>query len=373
MEFNEYELKEIFTVLSKTINPQKSQDIMYNLYSLPAFDNNKMPEKNYGYNIKSNKILLQDEVILFNKLNIKFKRIWYVKETPKNSIASTEYIPLKIKDRNFNIEYIYYYLISDSFNNNLVNDSKGTSNSHQRIDKMTLLNKKIKTPSLKNQNKIAKILSDIDKKIELNKQINDNLYRILVALYKKELLDKNTETKNLDDFCNIFTGKKNANNFDDSGIYKFFTCGEKALAINSFIYDGPAVIISGNGSYTGRTTFYNGKFDLYQRTYACTMKENINKEYIYGLYVIIKNELTKLINGGTHGSAIPYIVMDDLAKFKFQYEPKIFDEYSQKAKRMLDQIQNNNENNESLNKLRDILLPKLINGEINLDRIEVGD
>ena len=71
----------------------------------------------------------------------------------------------------------------------------------------------------------------------------------------------------------MFTGKRNANQGVPDGKYKIFTCGNTPLLINSYIYDGPAIIISGNGSYTGRTTFYEGKFDLDQRTYACTMKD----------------------------------------------------------------------------------------------------
>jgi len=194
----------------------------------------------------------------------------------------------------------------------------------------------------------------------------------LVTLYKEELLDNdNTELKTLDEFCNIFTGKKNANEFDEYGKYKFFTCGEKELQINSYIYDGPSIIISGNGSYTGRTIFYNGKFDLYQRTYACTIKDNVDKDFIYGLYIIIKNDLCKTISGGTHGSAIPYIVMDDLAKFKLNYDKGIFNKYSKKAKLMLMKIQYNNEENKTLIQLRDTLLPNLMNGEIELENIEI--
>ena len=72
----------------------------------------------------------------------------------------------------------------------------------------------------------------------------------------------------LDEYCSIFTGKKNANASVNGGKYKFFTCAPEALQIDSYIFDGNAIIVSGNGAYTGRTRFYSGKFDLYQRTYA---------------------------------------------------------------------------------------------------------
>ena len=144
-------------------------------------------------------------------------------------------------------------------------------------------------------------------------------------------LDSSSQITTIDNFCNIFTGKKNANQNNLDGKFMFFTCGEKPLRINSYIYDGPAVIISGNGSYTGRTLFYNGKFDLYQRTYACTLKESVPFSYIFGLYAILKFALSTKIKGGTHGSSIPYIVMNDIAKFEFMFQTEMFGEFSLRA------------------------------------------
>lgn len=272
--------------------------------------------------------------------------------------------------KGINNYYLKYYFDSLYFQNILKNwATSGSTRAYLGITAQLEL--PILLPKIENQEKIAKILSLIDNKIELNNHINDNLYKILIALYKEKLTRRNTEIKTLDEFCDIFTGRKNANESDKNGVNNFFTCGDKVLKINSYIYDGPAVIISGNGSYTGRTLFYNGKFDLYQRTYACTVKENINKNYIYGLYPIIKNELSKKIKGGTHGSAIPYIVMNDLAKFNVNYNEEIFKEFSNEAKIILNKMQENDEQNIVLEKIRDTLLPKLMNGEINLDKVEI--
>lgn len=375
MEFNKFKLSDISVLISKGSTPRGK--LKYSSTGRIGFlrvtdlnDFDRITEAEYTLTeieVQEYKMKLWpiDTVLVSIEGTIGKVSILEKEMTFNQAIAGIICNPNKL-----NPLFLMYYLKATKIFEKMI---KGTIMPALRLGDIS--NLEIKLPSLEKQNKIVKILSDIDKKIELNNKINDNLYNLLVALYKKELLDNdNAETKTLDEFCNIFTGKKNANEFDEAGIYKFFTCGEKVLKINSFIHDGPAVIISGNGSYTGRTTFYNGKFDLYQRTYACTIKENINQDYIYGLYVIMKNELTKLISGGTHGSAIPYIVMDDLAKFKLKYEPKIFDSYSKNAKIMLNQIQNNKKENESLSKLRTVLLPKLINGEIDLDEIEeLGD
>lgn len=151
----------------------------------------------------------------------------------------------------------------------------------------------------------------------------------------------------------------------------FFTCGEKPLRINSYIYDGPAVIISGNGSYTGRTLFYNGKFDLYQRTYACTLREDVPNIYIFGLYAILKFALHTKIAGGTHGSSIPYIVMNDIAKFEFMLDVEMFSKFSMQAEAILKTIQHNQQENKNLSDIRDTLLPKLMSGELDVSELDI--
>ncbi len=269
-------------------------------------------------------------------------------------------------------KYFLYYILKylKPVFKSIATNKQTTGLGHVTIENLKELN--VAIPDYIIQRKILKILKNIDDKIELNNLINNNLNKILTTLYKESLNKiKGNEENTLDKFCNIFTGKKNANEYDETGTNKFFTCGDKTLKINSYIYNGPAIIISGNGSYTGRTQFYNGKFDLYQRTYACTIKNNVNEDYIYALYVIVQNELVNKISGGTHGSAIPYIVINDLAKFKIYFDEESLKKLSTQAKKILEKIQSNEEENETLMQIREILLPKLMNGAIDLDNIEI--
>lgn len=264
-------------------------------------------------------------------------------------------------------KFLYYKMSLINF----MNYNEGTTIPSLRTE--TLNRIEFNIPPLSTQQKIAAILSSLDDKIELNNKINENLEQQAQALFKSWFIEfepfggkmpEGWKEVTLDSFCNIFTGRKNANASVENGQYKFFTCSPNVLPIDSFIFDGDAIIISGNGAYTGRTRFYSGKFDLYQRTYACTMKEDQNPDYIFILYWIIKFVLSKKIMGGTHGSAIPYIVMDDIAKFVINYDKKVFDDLSKIMKSYILQIQENENQNEKLSEIRDSLLPKLMNGEI---------
>mgnify|MGYP001781586669 CR=1 FL=1 len=224
------------------------------------------------------------------------------------------------------------------------------------------------------QKEIGTFLFQIDEKIKLNNAINNNLEQQADALYQSFFSPKSGTQGvlvTLDEYCSIFTGKKNANASVDGGKYKFFTCAPEALQIDSYIYDGNAIIVSGNGAYTGRTRFYSGKFDLYQRTYACTLLDNVNPEFIFPLYWFVKLELSKKIMGGTRGSAIPYIVMNDLAKFEFIYNEQTFTKYMPIFKSLTEAIQANEFENEKLAQMRDLLLPELMSGELNVSNIEL--
>ena len=275
-------------------------------------------------------------------------------------------------------EYIGYYLRSKKFRGKFMAFSSMTTRASLAND--DLLSMEVEIPEKSTQQHIATILSRYDSLIENYQKQIKLLEEAAQRLYKEWFVDlhfpghENTkivdgvpegwEKKTLDSFCNVFTGKKNANQGVPNGEYKFFTCGDTPLLINSYIYDGPAIIISGNGSYTGRTTFYEGKFDLYQRTYACTLKDTNNSDFIYGLYEIVKCELTNKISGGTHGAAIPYIVMSDLTKFDFLFNESIMHSFSSTIKRFLSILLKFSNQIRLLTEARDRLLPKLMSGEI---------
>ena len=287
---------------------------------------------------------------------------------------------LRVNKDILSVSYLYYLLSTPLYQAKMLADAGGAAIKHIYITRVNQL--LIPCPSYDEQCLIANILSRYDSLIENNQKQIKLLEEAAQRLYKEWFVDlrfpgyENTkivdgvpegwEKKTLDSFCNVFTGKKNANQGVPNGEYKFFTCGDTPLLINSFIYDGPAIIISGNGSYTGRTTFYEGKFDLYQRTYACTIKDTKNRDLIYGLYEIVKCELTNKISGGTHGAAIPYIVMSDLTKFDFLFNDSIMHRFSTTVKKLLSISLKLSNNIRLLTEARDRLLPKLMSGEIEV-------
>ena len=231
---------------------------------------------------------------------------------------------------------------------------------------------------------VSSILSSLDSKIENNRKICANLEAQAQALFKHWFIDfapfrdgkfveselgmipEGWRVNTIDDFCRVFTGKKNTNQAENNGKYPFFSCAPNPLKSNDYLYDGYAIIIAGNGSYTGRTQLYNGKFDLYQRTYACVAKERSFDKKIVFFYLVMKQTFEREKMGGTRGSSIPFIVMNDIAKQYFCYNEYIVTEFCNIVRPILDMTQALRIESSRLSTLRDTLLPKLMSGEIKV-------
>ncbi len=174
-------IKDIFKLEIKSVAPQR--DVHYHLYSLPSFDENKTREEVNGQDIMSNKLVVPDKCILFNKLNVRFKRVWKIDDQDDNKLASTEFLPLVVNEQLVDFNFAYFLLISDSLTDYLCGQNSNTSGSHKRIDPNVLLNMDIILPNRSEQERIGSFLSEIDDKIALNREINRNLEAMARQLY----------------------------------------------------------------------------------------------------------------------------------------------------------------------------------------------
>lgn len=317
---------------------------------------------------------VQINSILYSTVRPNQKHFGIIKSMPENFLVSTGFVVIDVIPEKVDADYLYFWLTQKNVVEQLHAIAEQSVSAYPSIKASDIENLEITLPPLTVQKSIASILKSISDKMSHNSNINENLEQQAGALYQSFFSPKSGtqgEVVTLDAYCSIFTGKKNANASVEGGKYKFFTCAPDALQIDSYIFDGNAIIVSGNGAYTGRTRFYSGRFDLYQRTYACTLFENINPDYIFPLYWFVKLELSKKIMGGTRGSAIPYIVMNDLAKFEFIYNEETFTTYMPIFKSLTESIQANEFENECLAEIRDALLPRLMSGELDVSNLDL--
>jgi type I restriction enzyme S subunit len=87
----------------------------------------------------------------------------------------------------------------------------------------------------------------------------------------------------IENLAHITTGSRNTQDRVDDGQYPFFVRSQTVERINSYSFDGEAVLTAGDGVGTGKVFHYiNGKFDAHQRVYRISdFNERINGHFFY--------------------------------------------------------------------------------------------
>lgn len=126
-------LKDIVHHKKDTFNPKKSNESEVKHFSLPAFDSGRYPTIDNVTDIKSNKWIIDENCILFSKMNPTTRRIWVTSYNENFlNVASSEFVVLK-SDNSCRNAFIYNICISDKFNEYLVSNTTGSTNSRQRV------------------------------------------------------------------------------------------------------------------------------------------------------------------------------------------------------------------------------------------------
>lgn len=356
MKFNSYILCDLVDILNKTINPQKEPNKEFNLYSLPSFDKDKCKEKQYGKEINSNKIILPSEnIILFNKLNLKFKRVWklYSSDIEDNSICSTEFLPLIIKSYLVDFDYLYYYLISNKFYNELIENMSGTSNSHQRIKKEDLLDKRVLLPDITTQKKIAKYLVTIDNVIDNYNNMNKTLQNIIDVLFINSITSNYNKTGKLSSLYTFQYGKGN-NNPDNGGIYPIYGSNGIIGGYDEFNNEDSPVI-GHIGANCGSLIFAYGKHFVTYNGVMCNIK---NDNYRYYGYEVLRN---LNLQNEVRGSSQPFISYDLLENLDiWETDEQTITKFEMIAKTIYKKIEHNLLSINNMQKIMEQLLPKLL-------------
>ncbi|NLZ05574.1 MAG: restriction endonuclease subunit S [Phycisphaerae bacterium] len=85
------------------------------------------------------------------------------------------------------------------------------------------------------------------------------------------LIPEDWSLARIDDHASIKTGSRNTQDRVDDGQYPFFVRSQQVERINSYSYEGEAVLTAGDGVGTGKVFHYiNGRFDVHQRVYRIT-------------------------------------------------------------------------------------------------------
>ena len=117
----------------------------------------------------------------------------------------------------------------------------------------------------------------------------------------------------------IRTGKLNANEKDEDGLYPFFTCDAEPYRINTYAFDCEAILITGNGSQVGHINYYKGKFNAYQRTYV--LSSFIETVDVFFVLHYFRAYLKEYILVNSKKGSVPYITLPMLQNFLIPIPP----------------------------------------------------
>ncbi|MDP0327783.1 restriction endonuclease subunit S [Glaesserella parasuis] len=321
-------------------------------------------------------------------------------------------------------EYLYYFLSQRKIYEYLVSCNSSTTMPSIKFSDFNKIN--IKLPTLEEQRYIVSFLKDFDKKIQLNTQINQTLEQIAQTIFKSWFIDfdpvhakanalasgqtleqatqaamavisgKNTqelhrlqtanpeqyqqlweiaeafpsgvdeegvprgwEERYLKDVCNIVYGKGlPKNKLTEKGFYVFGANGVIGF-YDSYTYEKPQVLIGCRGTVGQVTLSY---------PYSFVTNNSLVIEYenscvsMYYLEKYLSNINLKEISSG---SVQPQITIQNMSKVKILIPNiEILNFYSEKVKEIYDKRLNHFYENQSLSKVRDLLLPKLLSGEV---------
>ena len=316
---------------------------------------------------------------------------------------------IRNNDNNINTKYLYYQLTSPFIRSQIF--SLKTGSAQPQIPITVLKKLKLIIPDKRIQDKIVRVMDSIINKLTLNNEINNNLFELMKRTYIEwfknynipdmtfELKDSELgkipcdwNVKHLKDvfffqegpgirnwqyvekdgtkFINIRCIKDNdleldtanmISNEEADGKYKHFMLNE---------WD---VVVSTSGTLGRNQIIRKEHLPLCLNTSVIRFKPiNGFDEYAFMYNYLISDEFLNLLDVMATGSAQRNFGPMHLNKIDLVYPDKdIIKKFNDLMFPVIKNIQNNKSENMKLSKLRDTLLPKLMNGEIDLDNIEI--
>lgn len=334
--------------------------------------------------INAKDYLLKENDICFARTGNSTGKSFFYDGTIKDLVYAGFLIKFSLDEKKVNPKYIKYYTLSNKYKNWVKEIQTGSTRGN--INAKMYGDLEIELPERTYQDKVVKILETITNKIVLNRHTNNNLYAIGKALYQEyfenEKYTRNYETKQLSDVTT-----NNRNKIDQSKEYKVLSAINTGNLVLSDDYFDKQVYSKDIGKYLNVNKYdfaYNpariniGSIGLNTFNFNCCVSPvyvtfSVDKDYIdfFDFYFKSKkfNAEVTLRASGSVRQALNY---NDLGMIEIPYPTKeMIDKFNNSYKTLKERININKIKIRNLEQLRDTLLPKLMNGEIDLGKVKI--
>ena len=246
------------------------------------------------------------------------------------------------------------------------------------ITRETFSNIVIDIPDYQTQCAIASILGGLDKKIELNNKINENLEQQAQLLYKQyfpygvsDKLPDGWRIGAVGEIVEIHDAKRiplsgAERSKMDKKIYPYYGAAALMDYVDDYIFDGKYLLLGEDGTVVDNAgypilQYVWGQFWVNNHAHVLTGKLGFNVE---SLYMLFKHTQVKSI---VTGAVQPKISQANLRSIPVVIPPEnLLIEYNSQIEPMFALFRANDKASKTLTVLRDTLLPKLMNGEIDV-------
>lgn len=294
--------------------------------------------------------------------------------------------------------FVYYYLCTRFANNFLISNSPASA--QPAINQSTIKQMPVIVPPLNEQKAIANILSSLDDKIELNNKINKNLEELAQTLYKhwfvdfefpneeglpykssggkmieseQGLIPEGWEVKNLNSLVKQYRIKSNPN--ENEKLIDLANMPGYSLTLDSYDYGDKLKTniyeMKKNNILYGSIRPYLGKFGIapFDGLTTGTIHQFLpinNSEYSAVSTLVFSKEFNDFCIKLSYGTKMPVINWKQLGTYKVIYNNDLFEKFNEITKSYYENIVKNINENIKLRNIRDLLLPKLMSGEIRV-------
>ena len=236
-------------------------------------------------------------------------------------------------------------------------------------------------PSRGTQDKVVAVLKSLDDKIEVNRQINDNLEQQAQALFKSwfvnfepfkdgefveselGMIPKGWRVGTLGELIDIKYGKDHKKLTE--GCYPVYGSGGLMKYVEKSLYSGESVLIPRKGTLNNVMYVNEAFWTVDTMFYSIPKVDNI---MLFVFIYLINRDLASL----NAGSAVPSMTTEILNNMKIVVpSDNIINDFNTMVYTLYTAIRNNNDESRRLATLRDTLLPKLMSGELKVNEVEI--
>jgi len=331
-------LKNINKYKSENINPAKTPDTVFEMYSVPIYETGH-PEYLRGSQIASNKAVVEKNDILVCKINPRINRVWIVSDESDNlNIASSEWIV--VRNNEYNPEFLAWYFRTPRFQKLMTSEVTGIGGSLTRAQPKSVAEYPVPVLDRNTQNEIVARLNKCKIIIDSKEQELEQLDTLVKSRFAEMFGDiSDDEKKTMADICTIITdGTHQPPKFVSEGIPFLFVSN---IVTNEISYDTQKfiseetyaklikrtpieigdILLSTVGSYGHPAVVKKEKPFCFQRhiAYLKPNADMVDSEYLRG--AILSADVQRQIDEGVKGIAQKTLNLSEIRKIKLPLPP----------------------------------------------------